>query len=158
MDAFIDILDEWVEAGVVPPPSRAIGVEGVEGLPLALPEITCPLGVHYPFPADARNETQASQTTTFAAFDGGALEPLDWQGVLVDMNENGVQDERETVEAAWRRLGLLGAQEAFTPARYAACVEEAAVGLAEERLLPWRVVGHYRSEAARFAVGWETSR
>ena len=37
------------------------------------------------------------------------LEPLDWRGALVDMNENGVRDERESVEAAWRRLGLLGA-------------------------------------------------
>jgi Alpha/beta hydrolase domain len=153
MDAMIDLLDEWVEAGVVPPPSRAIGVEGVEGLPLALPEIACPLGVHYPFPADAPDETRATNSTTFARFDGTGLEPLDWNDMFVDMNGNGVQDERETVEAAWRRLGLLGAEDVFTPQRYAACVEDAAVSLAEERLLPWRVVAHYRSEAARFGSG-----
>jgi len=148
MDAIIDILDEWVDAGVVPPPSRAIGVEGVEGLPIALPEIACPLGVHYPFPADEPNENQAAQTTTFALFDGTGLEPLDWRGMFVDMNGNGVRDERESVEAAWRRLGLLGTEDAFTPQRYAACVEDAAVSLAEERLLPWRVVEHYRTVAA----------
>jgi hypothetical protein len=150
MEAVIDLLDEWVDAGVVPPPSRAAGVEGVEGLPIALPEIACPFGVHYPFPADAPIENRAAQTTTFARFDGTGLEPLDWRGTFVDMNGNGVRDERETVEAAWRRLGLLGAEDAFTPQRYAACVEEAAVRLAEERLLPGRVVEHYRTEAASY--------
>jgi len=28
--------------------------------------------------------------------------------ICVDMNENGVRDERESVEMAWRRVGLLG--------------------------------------------------
>ncbi len=148
MEAVIDMLDEWVEAGVVPPPSRADGVDGVQGLPVALPEIACPLGVHYPFPADERDEIQASQTTTFARFDGAGLEPLDWHDMLVDMNGNGVQDERESVEGAWRRLGLLSVGEAFTTERYATCIEEAAVILAEEGFLPWRVVDHYRSEVA----------
>lgn len=120
---------------------------------MALPELACPLGVYYAFPADAQTEARAEQTTTFARFDGTGLEPMDWRGELVDMNENGVRDERESVEVAWQRVGLLGPQEAFTPERYAACVEKSAVGLAEERLLPWRLVEHYRSEAARFGSG-----
>jgi hypothetical protein len=150
MEAMIDLLDQWVDGGVAPPPTRSDAVAA--GPAVALPEVACPLGVHYPYPADAPNQAIAVQTTTFAAFDGAGPEPLDWRGSFVDMNESSVHDERESIEAAWRRLGLLGAQEAFTPERYTACVEAAAVSLAEERLLPWRVVDHYRSEASRFGT------
>jgi hypothetical protein len=150
MEAMIDLMDSWVDTGIAPPPSRAHGVAGIAGPPIALPEIACPLGVYYAFPAGQPNENQASQTTAFARFDGTSFEPLDWRGEFVDMNENSVQDERESVETAWRRLGLLGPREEFTAERYARCVEAAAIDLAQGRLLPWRVVDHYRSEATRF--------
>ena len=74
-------------------------------------------------------------TTAFAAFTGKGLEPLDQQKVFVDMNRNGVWDERETPEQAWRRLGLLAANEAFTRERYVACVEKAARALAADGFL-----------------------
>lgn len=152
MEAVIDALDSWVDLGIPPPPSRVDEVEGIRGA-IALPEIACPLGVHYPFPADARDENNASQASTFAAFDGTSLEPLDWRGEFVDMNKSGVRDRRESVEEAWRRLGLLGSDDAFTTARYASCVDTAATTLAEERLLPWRVVDYYRDQAASFSSG-----
>jgi len=151
-EAIIDILDQWVDRGVEPPPSRSDDSSLAAKPAVALPEVACPLGVYYAFPTDGPAQF-ADTNTTFAPFDGAGLEPLNRRGELVDMNENGVRDERDSVEAAWQRIGLLSAQEAFTPERYAACVEKAAVGLAEERLLPWRVVEHYRSEAARFGSG-----
>jgi hypothetical protein len=151
-EAFIDLLDQWVDHGVEPPPSRSDDSSVAAHPAVALPEVACPLGVYYSFPEDGPARF-ADQTTTFAPFDEAGLEPLDQRGLLVDMNENGVRDERESVETAWRRLGLLGPEEPFTPGRYAACVEEAAASLAEARLLPWRVVEHYRLEAARFGSG-----
>lgn len=68
---------------------------------------------------------------------------------LVDMNGNGVADTRETVEAAWRRLGLLRADQAFDAQVYAACLADAARGLAAEGLLPPDVPAWYAREAPR---------
>ena len=51
------------------------------------------------------------------------------------MNRNGVWDERETPEQAWRRLGLLGANETLTRERYASCVQNAARALVSEGFL-----------------------
>ena len=65
------------------------------------------------------------------------------------MNGNGVQDTREDVAAAWQRLGLLRAGETLAPAHYVACVEQAAAALANDRLLPARLVGYYRDQAAQ---------
>lgn len=121
MDRFIDILDAWVERGTPPPASRSDAVEmrevGKAGPAIALPEIACPLGVYYPYP------NSVAGTTAFAEFTGTGLEPLDGGKVFVDMNRNGVWDERETPERAWRRLGLLGANEPFTREKYVACVQ-----------------------------------
>jgi hypothetical protein len=132
MDRFIDMLDAWVERGTAPPPSRSDGPELRRAgmLPaLAMPEIACPLGVYYSFP------NSVAGTTAFAAFTGRGLEPLDQQKVFVDMNRNGVWDERETPEQAWRRLGLLGANETLTRERYASCVQETVNALVSEGFL-----------------------
>ncbi len=132
MDRFIDMLDAWVERGTAPPSSRSDApyMRRAGGQPaLAMPEIACPLGVYFPYP------NSVAGTTSFAAFTGKGLEPLDQQNVFIDMNRNGVWDERETPEAAWRRLGLLGPQEALTRERYASCAQNAARALASEGFL-----------------------
>jgi hypothetical protein len=132
MDRFIDMLDGWVERGIAPPPSRSDGAElrraGMQPA-LAMPEIACPLGVYHPFP------NSVAGTTAFAPFTGRGLEPLDQQNVFVDMNRNGVWDERETPEQAWRRLGLLGASDTLTRERYASCVQNTVRSLASEGFL-----------------------
>ena len=135
MDRFIDILDAWVDRGVVPPASRsdaraATGASGENPHPaIAFPEVACPLGVYFSYP----NSTAG--TTSFAAFTGTGLEPLDGSNVFVDMNRNGVWDERETRSQAWQRLGLLGPGETLTRDRYVGCVRAAAGALATDGFL-----------------------
>ncbi|HEX9562886.1 MAG TPA: hypothetical protein VF981_02900 [Gemmatimonadaceae bacterium] len=131
MDGAIDILDALVEGRAVPKPSRsdwaAIGdADGdgvIENPALSYPEVTCPLGVFYPYPQNG------SGSTAFAGFTGEGLEPLDRQSIFVDMNRNGAWDFRETPTEAWRRLGLLGPREPLTRERYVRCVSEAAASL-----------------------------
>ncbi len=148
MDALVDRLDEWVVAGKAPPPSRAvIPALGGKSEAVAMPEVACPLGVYHIFPEVLGESLRGSQETSFAAFDGMNLEPLDARGKLVDMNGNGARDQRETVEQAWRRLGLLKANETFNRAKYVACVTQAATALAKDGFLPARVVNHYVSKA-----------
>jgi Alpha/beta hydrolase domain len=128
MDRFIDILDAWVENGTNPPVSRSddpatgdVDRDGtIENPALAFPEIACPLGVYFAYP-----ET-TSATTSFAAFSGEGVEPLDGKKVFVDMNRNGVWDYRETPSQAWRRLGLLQKNEELTREKYVTCVQNAA--------------------------------
>jgi hypothetical protein len=128
MDRFIDLLDAWVDRGVAPPPTRSDWAElgdadrdGALAYPaLAFPEVTCSLGVYFPFPAGT------STTTAFAAFSGRGLEPLDANKVFVDMNRNGVWDYRETPAPAWQRPGLPRKGEPLTPEKYASCVQAAA--------------------------------
>ena len=58
MDALIDRLDDWVEKGIAPPPTKTDWLElgdvdgdGVnENEAIALPEVACPLGLYYPHP------------------------------------------------------------------------------------------------------------
>ena len=133
MDRFIDLLDAWVDRGVAPPPSRsddpAVRQAGAGPAAIAMPEIACPIGVYFPFP------NSVAATTAFAAFTGQGLEPLDQANVFVDMNRNGVWDQRETVERAWQRLGLLGPGEGFTRDRYVSCVQASAHALVTDGLL-----------------------
>lgn len=146
MDRFIDLLDAWVERGTPPPPSRSDGpqLRNAGALPaIALPDIACPLGLYYPYP------NSVAGTTAFAAFTGKGLEPLDQQNVFVDMNRNGVWDERETPEQAWRRLGLLGPNEPLTRERYAACVEKAALGLVSDGFLAEANAAWYIDQARK---------
>jgi hypothetical protein len=148
MDRFIDMLDAWVDGGVAPPPSRTDDPrESGKAQPaLAMPEIACPLGVYYPSP----NSTAGA--TKFAPFTGQGLEPLDEAKVFVDMNRNGVWDERETPERAWRRLGLLAANEPFTKERYAACVEKAARSLVADGFLSEANAAAYVQQAKQTNV------
>ena len=157
LDRFIDMLDAWVEKGTPPPPSRSDGpqLRGAGMLAaIALPEIACPLGVYHPFP------NSVAGTTAFAAFTGKGLEPLDQQKVFIDMNRNGVWDERETPEQAWRRLGLLATNEALTRDRYVACVEKTAGALASEGFLSDATSRAYIEQAktTELAVGLTDAR
>lgn len=147
MDRFIDMLDAWVERQTPPPPSRSDGpaLRQAGMLPaIAMPEIACPVGVYHPFP------NSVAGTTAFAAFTGKGLEPLDQQNVFVDMNRNGIWDERETPEQAWRRLGLLAANESLTRERYVSCVQNAARALVAEGFLA-EATGAWYIEQAKTA-------
>lgn len=109
--------------------------------------MACPLGVYHIFPEVLGESLRGGQETAFAAFDGVNLEPMDGRGRLVDMNGNGTRDGRESVEQAWRRLGLLKAKERFSRAKYAACVSRSAEALAKAGLLPARTVNYYVNKA-----------
>ena len=149
MERFIPMLDAWVEKGVSPPPTRSdwavLGdVDGdgtIENPAVAVPDIACPLGVYFPFP----NSTAG--TTSFAAFTGKGLEPLDGNNVFVDMNRNGLWDFRETPTQAWQRLGLLKKGETLTSAAYVACVQRTAEQLKEEGFFSDKTVAQYVDRA-----------
>jgi hypothetical protein len=149
MDRFIDMLDQWVEKGVAPPPSRSDWAElgdvdrnGTIELPgLAFPDVACPLGVYYPYP----NSTAG--TTSFAPFTGEGLEPLDGNKVFVDMNRNGVWDFRETTSQAWQRLGLLPPGQSLTREKYVACVQSAAERLRKDGFFSDQTAGWYLEQA-----------
>lgn len=133
MDSFIDRLDEWATQNIEPPSSRSDWKPLRSQPSIALPEIACPLGVYYQYPQALG--PKGIGHTGFAPFDEKSLEPLDGRGVFVDMNRNGYWDQRESIEEAWRRLGLLAPTETFTPALHQACVQRHAQSLAAERLL-----------------------
>jgi hypothetical protein len=149
MDRFIDILDAWVEKGANPPASRSddpatgdADRDGtIENPALSFPEIACPLGVYFPYPEST------SATTSFAAFTGEGVEPLDGKKVFVDMNRNGVWDYRETPSQAWRRLGLLQKNEELTRERYVACVRIAADRLRRDGFFADKTAGEYVERA-----------
>ena len=151
MDRFIDMLDAWVDKGVEPPPTRSDWAElgdanrdgHVENPGVAFPEVACPLGVYFPYP----NSTSGS--TSFAAFTGSGLEPLNGDGVFVDMNRNGTRDHREAPTAAWRRLGLLKSDEELTRDRYASCLRAAAEQLGREGFFSDKTVKWYIEQAQK---------
>jgi len=155
MDRFVDMLDAWVEKGVAPPPTRSDWAElgdanrdgTIENPGLAFPEVACPLGVYFPYP----NSTSGS--TSFAAFTGNELEPLNGDGVFVDMNGNSVWDFRETPAEAWRRLGLLQKNEPLTREKYVACVRRAAEGLQRDGFFSGRTVQLYIDQTAKIDLG-----
>jgi len=153
--SFLDMLDRWVETGEAPPPSRSdvAALTGADHPAIALPEIACPMGVHYVFPAAHGTSRRAFQETAFAAYDGANLEPIDGRGQFVDMNGNGKRDQRETVPQAWTRLGLLKAGERFTHGKYVACVAAAAAKLVDQGFLPPRMLPYYVNRAAASGVG-----
>jgi hypothetical protein len=159
MDRFIDLLDAWADKGVAPPPSRSDTPElgdadhdgTIEYPALALPEIACPLGVYFSFPEST------SGTTSFAAFTGDGLEPLDGKKVFVDMNRNGVWDRRETPTQAWRRLGLLKKDETLTRDAYMQCVQRTADQLRKDGFLSDSTAARY-GEAAKTADLSPTSK
>lgn len=149
MDHTVDLLDAWVEKGIEPPKTRSDD-PAMSAIPaIGLPETACPLGQYFPFPPLRGNNSGSAGVTSFAAFDGAGLEPLDGQLMYVDMNRNGRRDRRETVTEAWRRLGLLQAGDMFTRARYVACVRETAGKLREQNLLTDEMVRAYAEEAEK---------
>ncbi|HEX4195148.1 MAG TPA: hypothetical protein VHY80_18705, partial [Stellaceae bacterium] len=77
---------------------------------------------------------------------------LDARGQLVDMNGDGKRDRRETVTAAWRRLGLLKANESFDRIRYVACVAAAAKNLVAAQLLPQAMATYYVAQAKQHSL------
>lgn len=149
MEGAIRILDAWVE-GEPAPPSRsdyapvgdADGDGVVEYHALAYPEVACPLGVFYPYPRSG------SGATSWAAFTGTGIEPLDERGVFVDMNGNGLWDFRESPAEAWRRLGLLGQGQELSVERYVNCVGDAAAVLAASGFFDAETVGEYVKRAS----------
>jgi Alpha/beta hydrolase domain len=151
MDKFMDMLDAWVDRGVPPPPTRSdvAGLGGgsidnqTERPALSFPEVACPLGVYFPYPKNGDG------TTSFAAFTGEGLEPVDEQKVYVDMNRNGVWDRRETPTQAWQRLGLLKKDEVLSREKYVACITQASNGLAEQGFFSRETARRYAQEAER---------
>ena len=154
IDALIEVLDNWVEKDIAPPPSKSdwleLGdVDGdgvIENEAIALPEVACPLGLYYPYPP-SRGESGVGWTG-FASFDGQSLEPLDGRGVFVDMNLNRYLDHRESVEQAWHRLGLLKPGETFSRSKYQECVEATVARLRQEKLITERVAARYVQQAS----------
>lgn len=163
MEGIIDMLDNWVEKGIAPPPNRsawrplgdANGDNVIENPPIAMPEVACPVGVFHIY-----GEGNATGTTKFKYFTGVGLEPLDGRGEFradpdivnvsagfVDMNRNNYRDFVETIEEAWQRLGLLKPNEPFTRAKYVACVEQAAKKLVEEKFFLPRTLPKYVEKA-----------
>ena len=150
-DALIDALDLWVDQGVEPPAgsfdSGSDRPEGEEHTVIRLPEVACPTGIYYEFPAGV----ERVGVTGFQAYLNGPpvdpsgealLEPMDRRGYPVDMNHNGIRDRRETLPQAWQRrrhegedTGILEDGQAFTPAHYVDCVRSVATQLFEQRLL-----------------------
>jgi hypothetical protein len=149
MDRFIDMIDAWADKGTAPPPTHSDWAElgganrdgAIEHPALVFPEIACPLGVYFPYPEST------SGMTSFAAFTGGLLEPLDGRKAFVDMNRNGVWDYRETPTEAWRRLGLLQKTEVLTRDTYVACVQRAAEQLRREGFFSDKTAASYVEQA-----------
>ena len=155
MDSLIDVLDNWVENDVAPPPTKSdwmelgdVNGDGVnENQAIALPDVACPRGLYYPYPAS--REGGGIGTTGFASFDGKSLEPHDGRGIYVDMNLNRYLDYRESIEQAWHRLGLLKPNERFTRTTYRACVEDSVAKLQSENFISARVAVMYIEEAEK---------
>jgi Alpha/beta hydrolase domain len=149
MDRFIDMVDAWADKGMAPPPTHSDWAElgdanrdgTIEHPALAFPEIACPLGAYFGYPEST------SGTTSFAAFTGEGLEPLDGKKVFVDMNRNGVWDRRETPAQAWRRLGLLQQNEELTRDKYVACVQRTAERLRTEGFFSDKTMTAYVEQA-----------
>jgi hypothetical protein len=69
--------------------------------------------------------------------------------MYVDMNRDGRRDNRETVTQAWRRLGLLSANENFSREKYVACVQRSAEKLRDGKFFTASTVAEYLDEAKK---------
>jgi hypothetical protein len=145
MSAMFDRLDAWVTAQKTPPASRTVKP----------PEIAAPLGVYHAYPAELGAARIGLQTAAFAPYDGMNLEPLDGLGRLVDMNGSGTRERRETLSAAWARLGLIASGEIVTHERYIDTVTAAATRLAGDRLLDPAAIPLYTGRARTSFTGNE---
>ena len=149
MDAAVDLLDNWVEKNIDPPQTKSDDASMSPVAAISLPETACPLGQYFPFPPLRGNNSGSAGVTSFAAFDGAGLEPLDGQLMYVDMNHNGRRDQRETVTQAWQRLGLIAGGASFDRDRYVGCVQDAAGKLRKENLLTDESVRQYVDDARK---------
>jgi len=166
MDGFIDLLDNWVEKGTAPPPTRSDWRELgdadkdniVENGAIKMPEVGCALGVYHIFPVSTGASGQG--TTGYAPFTGDGLEPLDGRGEFrddpdivnvaqgfVDMNGNGYRDYVETVTEAWQRTGLLKPNETFNRERFLQCVEKVVSRLEIDKFFTKKTVDFYKQQA-----------
>jgi len=177
-DALIDVLDLWVDQGVEPPPTKTDPHKSDPSSPKAgettsirLPEIACPTGIYYEFPAGARrvgvtgfqaylDDFPPTPRTDPSDFDEELLEPMDRRGYPVDMNHNGIRDRRETLTEAWKRrrkegkkYGTLEEDESFTHAHYVTCVTAVARELFEERLLSRSAMLDYIQKSSDSNIG-----
>ncbi|MEE8349936.1 MAG: alpha/beta hydrolase domain-containing protein [Acidobacteriota bacterium] len=174
-DALIDLLDNWVDQAVEPPPTRsesrqsglAASEEARQG-GIQLPEIACPTGVYFEFPVgggrvgltgfqDYLRVASAAVSGRFSSNDEEQLEPMDRRGYPVDMNHNGIRDRRETLTEAWQRRGREGERygtledgETFTSALYVECVRGVATDLFDQRLLSRSAMLDYIQKATDF--------
>ena len=64
------------------------------------------------------------------------------------MNLNRIIDERETVTAAWQRIGLLQRGQTFSRAAYVDCVKTVVGRLKNQNLLSQPIADLYLKEAA----------
>ena len=182
-DALIDSLDQWVEKGVEPSPTRsdapllgdADGDGSLENAAIELPEVACPIGVFIeyakatprpgrttfvPYLREPRQVINADAEDLPDGFDPQWLEPLDARGYVVDMNHNGVRDTRESITQAWQRrlrqgekYGTLAAGESLTLSRYVECVSRVTTDLVEENLLSEIARSYYIRNARSSDIG-----
>ncbi len=171
LDGFIDLLDNWVEMGIAPPPTKSdwrdLGDADkdriIENASIQMPEVACPLGVYHIFPLSRGAGGQG--TTGFVSFSGEGMEPEDGRGSAsagpgtqnvvrnyVDMNRNGYRDFVETVTDAWQRVGLLKIDETFNRERYVACVDKAVADLHAEKFITPQTVNFYRGQARTMSL------
>ena len=147
IDGVIDLLDNWVERDIPPPETRSDspGISSGKNA-VSLPETACPLGVYFAYPPMESVENGVG-STGFAPFDGTTIEPLDGHLAYVDMNGNGKRDKRESVTEAWRRLGLLKANEPFGRDKYVSCVQQTAAKLKQDKFITDKTAEQYVKDA-----------
>jgi hypothetical protein len=182
-DALIDALDKWVEKGIEPSPTRsdapllgdADGDGRIENTAIELPEVACPTGVFIEYSEAAprpgrttfvsylkepRQVINADAEDLPSDFDPEWLEPLDARGYLVDMNNNGARDTRESITQAWQRrmrqgerYGTLSSGVTLTRARYVECVSQVTADLVKENLLNELARTYYIRNARKADIG-----
>ena len=158
-DMVIDLLDNWAQHDVPPPPTianlAALGIGGSYAAEhtqsLELPPIACPTGVRYFYPPPRGGAT----ATAYAAFDGKSLEPVNSRGNLIDVNGNGYRDTMPTIDQAWVDRGLILAGETVDAKKYAACIESSTRSLVEKRLISQASADWYKAQAKTYPnVPW----
>jgi hypothetical protein len=158
-DKVIDLLDDWVQHDVAPPPTiadlAAVGVGGSYAAEhtqsLELPPIACPTGARYFYPPPGGGPT----ATGYAAFDGKSLEPVNSRGSLVDVNGNSYRDTMPTIDQAWVDRGLILAGQKVDASKYAACIESSTRSLVEKRLISQASADWYKAQARKYPnVPW----
>jgi hypothetical protein len=147
IQAAIPVLQDWVVRGVQPPPA-VTGAPGDTSTAdqVRLPELACPTGLRYPWPAPSGS----SQQTGYVPFDGTTDEVVNSQGALVDVNGDGVRDALPSLARQWQRLGLVRGNEQVTRSVFVSCVRRAVTSLVRDRLLTPAAAATYVQRAGAF--------